>query len=213
MLSAQPLELTELVNSALSANADIISSSLEVEAESLKYEAAKAGNIPSLGFTTDAGNNPLFKYSNSIKPITSERYQSYKSGGGLNLGVDIPTGGSLSLTGAGSLGFSLPEKLETDTVDPQWGYVVNPAVSLFFRQPLFTDRIGGKPLRFDSMKLADEFAGLGLIQAEITRTSVENNLIIAIARTSVILNNLRETYELLTDRLELAKKRLSRQEN
>ncbi|HAK44496.1 MAG TPA: hypothetical protein DCO79_01055 [Spirochaeta sp.] len=207
-VAAEQLKLSELVRNALDENIDILSSSLDVEAERLRYESAKSGNLPSLGFTTDSGNNTLYSFSRGDEvsltnfPPESELYTRHKVGGGLSLGVNIPTGGSLSLTGAGSLGFSL-----ADSAD-EWNYIVNPALSLYFRQPLFTDRLTGSPIRFDSMNLADEFAGLALVQSEIASTSIENNLIIAILRTSLVLNNLRNTYELLTDRLDLAQRRL-----
>ena len=200
------LGLSGLVRSALSENADVVSTSLDAEAERLRYEAAKAGNLPSLSFTTDSGNNPLYRYSNaeefSTATFSSDRYQRHTAGGGISLGLSMPTGGNLSLTGAGSMGFSLAEDSD------EWAYIVNPAGSLYFRQPLFTDRVNGAPIRFDSLRLADELADLSVKQAEISRTAAENNLIIAVVNTATALNNLKNTYDLLTERLELGQRRL-----
>lgn len=205
-LGAEQIELTELVNNALKENSDILTSGFDVTAEELKFNSVKSGNLPSIGFTTDTGNNPIYKYSNSdefsFDSFTTERYNRHRLGGGLSIDMNIPTGGSLSATGIGSIDLSQSENSEN------WNYLANPSLSLYLRQPLFTDRLNGSPLRFDSLELANELAGISLSQAELNRAAVENNLILAIARTSVILNSLINTSEILNDRLELAEQRL-----
>jgi outer membrane protein TolC len=205
-VSAEQINISELVINALAYNPDIMASVYDKEAQQLKYESALAGALPSIGFTTDTGNNPLYRYSNSdefsSETYSYERIQRHKTGGGINLGIDTPTGGNLSLSGTGNLDFSLAEGSSS------WNYLAGPALSLYFRQPLFTDRLSGSALRFDNMKLTKELAGINLLQAGLNRTALENNIIIAIVRTAVILNNLRNTSVLLNKRLDLARARL-----
>ena len=205
IVSADSIRLSELIVSSLKENADIISANYDVAAERLKYESIKAGSLPRLGFTTDTGNNPLYGYSNANElssTFSYERYQKHKIGGGLSLDVDLPTGGSMSLSGAGNLNFSLADEAE------DWSYLVSPAASLYLRQPLFIDRLNGRPLRLDSLKLADELALLSVSQTELNRVSFENSLIILITRTAVVLNSLRNSYDILQKRIVLEEQRL-----
>jgi len=205
-LSAGDLEIGVLIKSALTENADLRASDLEVAAEKLQYESVLAGALPSIGFTTDNGTNPLYKYSNSDEfsstSFSTSRYQRHKIGAGLNIGLDLPTGGNLSVSGTGNLDFSLAEGAD------DWNYLASPALSLYFRQPLFTDRLNGSPLRFDSMELAGELAQISYLQASQIGTALENSLLLSVVRTSIILNNLNASYEILQQRLELAQSRI-----
>ncbi len=205
--SSEEIELAQLIRSTLENNPDLTSASYDVSSARLRYESLKAGAIPSLGFTTDTGNNPLYRYSDanefSTETFTSARYNRHKFGGGLNLGLDLPTGGSLSLTGAGNLELSL-----SDIDAAEWNYLVNPAASLYLRQPLFIDRINESPLRFDSLQLADELASIGVEKAKLSRRALENNLIILITRTAAVLNSLNHSSGILESKIRLAGKRL-----
>ena len=206
-LPAEPVTLGDLVQRALSANSDLAAAEYDLVAEQMKYQSARAGVLPGIGFSSDTGNNPFYRFSDadefSAETFSSSRYTRHKVGGGLNIGADLPTGGSLSLTGAGNMEFSL-----ADSEDAEWGYLVSPAVSAYLRQPLFIDRINSYPLRFDSISLLNELAAAGAEQSEISRTAFGNNLIIAVTRTSAVLNSLRNTYSLLERRTALDRKRL-----
>ncbi len=206
-VAAEPVELSDLIRNALEYNMDIAAAGYDVAAEKLNYESARAGVLPKIGFTTDGGNNPLYRYSDanefSADTFQSERYKRHKTGGGIIIDANIPTGGSLSLTGAGNLDLSL---VEADGAD--WNYLVSPALSLYFRQPLFIDRINATPLRVDNLKLSDELAKMSLRQAELNLQSFENSLVILVARTAAVLNSLRNSYLVLEKRIGLSQKRL-----
>ncbi len=201
------IDISTLIRAVLENNSDLAASAYDVSSEKLNYESLKSGTIPSLGFTTDTGNNPLYRFSDanefSTDTFSTARYSSHRFGGGLNFDAALPTGGSLSLTGAGNLDLSI-----ADTDSAEWQYQINPAVSLYLRQPLFIDRLNGSPMRLDSLDLADELASISVRQAEISRTALENNLIILLTRTSAVLNSLNSSDLILNSRIELAQKRL-----
>ncbi|MDC7227721.1 MAG: TolC family protein [Spirochaetales bacterium] len=196
----------ELVRSALENNPDLRAADLDLSSEIMSYESQRASVLPGVDFTTDTGNNPLYRYSDANEYSTSSaptRYNRHKIGGGLSLGAALPTGGSLSLTGAGSLDLSLQ-----DSDGAEWNYLVSPAVSLYLRQPLFVDRISGAPVRFDNLRQNDELAAAGVEIAELSRSALENNLIILIASTAAVINSLKNSSNLLEQRILLAEKRL-----
>lgn len=205
--SAEGLSLEALIRGALETNADIMSAEYDLSAQRLKLESVIAGALPGLSFTTDTGNNPLYRFSEADELNTStfdtERYRRHKTGAGLSLGAALPTGGSLSLTGAGSLEFSA---LAEDDAD--WNYLLSPAVSLYLRQPLFIDRLKGSILSFDNLKAAEELAALEAEQTELAGLNAGNSIIIAVVRTAAVLNNLLQSYDLLQQRLEIAEQRL-----
>lgn len=212
LLSAFPLwaadtELTTLIRSALTSNSDISAAGLDISSEQLSYDSLKAGNLPSLNFTTDTGNNPLYKFSNadefSTDTFETDRYNRHNFGGGLNIETDLPTGGTLSLTGAGGLDIGLAETENSD-----WQYQLNPAASLYLRQPLFIDKINGSLMRLDNLELADELASEGIRQAERNLTELENSLILLITNVSAVLNSLRNSNSILDSRIALAEKRV-----
>jgi outer membrane protein TolC len=97
----------------------------------------------------------------------------------------------------------------SDADGAEWNYLVNPAASLYLRQPLFIDRINESPLRFDSLQLAEELASIGVERAKLSRTALENNLIILLTRTAAVLNSLNNSTRILESRISLADKRLS----
>ncbi len=191
--NASDTALSGLVKSALENNYDLSASAHELLAEIASYESKHASMFPSLGFTSDTGNNPLYKYAN----------EEHKFGGGLNLNISLPTGGFLNIVGAGNLSMSVDELDET-----LWNYKVSPALSLYLRQPLFIDRLNGYPVRFDSFGNTDELAAAGVKIAELNNTALENSYIILISRTAAVFNSLRDSSNLLRKRIALAEKRL-----
>lgn len=205
-LSAESIELESLVKQALLNNTDIIASDYDLSAGLLDYESSKASQLPSLGFSTDTGNSPLYKYSDanefSTSPFQSARYQRHRIGGGLELNTALPSGGSLGLTGSGSLDFSLEE----DASD--WNYFVGPSAAFYLRQPLFVDRLKGSIIDFGSLRSLDDLAVINVEQAEINSMAIRNSIILAITSTSYVVNNLAQTYDVLQKRIELAEKRL-----
>ena len=205
--AADDLSLDFLVNKALENNSDIISADYDLSSQRFKYESAKAGSLPSIGFSTDTGNNTLYKYTNadefSFTSFSTERYNRHKTGGGISIDTALPTGGSLAISGSGNIDFAL-----ADSEDAEWEYLVSPALSLYLRQPLFVDRLSRSPLRADSLRLANELAALNVEQAEINSDTVKNSIILAVVRTAAVLNNLNRSYELLQQRLILGEQRL-----
>ena len=58
------------------------------------------------------------------------------------------------------------------------------------------------------MELAGELAQISYLQASQIGTALENSLLLSVVRTSIILNNLNASYEILQQRLELAQSRI-----
>ena len=204
--AAAETDLISLVGTALETNADIRAAGLELSAEQAAYAAAGAGALPKLGFTS-GGTNPLYGFSNadefSFTSFSNERRNRHKLGGGLSITAALPTGGSLVLGGTGGLEiFAAAE----DGAD--WNYLLTPAASLSLRQPLFTDRIGGGPMRLDSLALADELARLRLDGAALSLAAAENRLILLTAAAAARLNSLRSSRSIIDKRISLVEKRL-----
>ncbi len=181
---ASDTALSGLVQSALKNNYDLSASAYDLSAEIASYESKLASMFPSFGFTTDVQNNPLYQYSN----------EKHKFGGGLNLDIFLPSGGTLNLVGAGSL------SIQDNNLSP--------SVSFYLRQPLFIDRLNGSPIRFDLFSKTDELFSAGVKIAELNNTALENSYIILLAKTAAVFNSLRDSSTLLQRRITLAEKRL-----
>ena len=196
LLAAQELNITDLIRGSLESNPDVTAAEADEISQYSRYQADLKNALPGIEFTTDTGNNPLYSYSNASK------VERHKTSGGLNLSYNLPTGGTLGLSGTGSLDVSRAEG------DEQWEYRINPGASLYLRQPLFIDRVEGSLLRADLSNMAEELSRIKWEQAEYNRLSAENRIVFQVLQGSLTYNRLKRTYDLQKRRLALAESRL-----
>ena len=203
-------DVSDLIEAALRMNPDVRAADAERESERLGYESVSASQLPSINLTGGGVGNSMYSWSDgrefSMDSFSYSRVSRHSAGAGLGISSSLPTGGTVSLSGNGSLGIALSRDTDGEPDPDGWSYLLSPSASLYISQPLFIDRLEGSPLDFDNASRSLELAGLSLLQAELAGTSAENSLILSVVQAVLRYNSLLDSRDLLQRRLALAEK-------
>jgi outer membrane protein TolC len=193
------LGLKEIVDLTLDNDFSVQLSASQSEIARQGYLQVISSGKPSVYFSTDTFQNPLYGYTNSPIPEGATVLDNVHSlGGGASLSQFLPTGGSASLSLSNRVNFAATAA--GDSLVTQ-----SPSFSLSLNQPVF---VNGRFIDFRLLNISERIGEISLEKAVLDSRNLKNGSLFRTFALIVQVHSLRNSLVYLENTLDLAVLRL-----